>query len=249
MLDDVTGPERPDDAVDTSPVRTLVTAALAGLVVIAVIALAYVVPLPSVGYLRTWADSVGPGFVLLFFCAYALVTVGPIPRTAFTVSSGLLFGPVVGFAGAMVASTVAAALAFVLARRLGRSRVQGLLDRPVVAGIEQRLRRRGWLAVGSLRLIAACPFSVVNYCSGLSSVPLRSYLVGSVVGMAPGTASIVFVGDALTGRLNPITLAFSATFFLVGIGGLAADIALDRRGGAASPEPAAADHSAPAVKP
>lgn len=248
MLDDVTAPERPDDAVEPSPVRTLVIATLAGLVVIAVIALAYVVPLPSVGYLRTWADSVGPGFVALFFCAYALITVGPIPRTAFTVSSGLLFGPVVGFVGAMVASTVAAALAFVLARRLGRRRVQGFVDRPIVASIEHRLRRRGWLAVGSLRLIAACPFSVVNYCSGLSSVPLRSYLLGSVVGMAPGTASIVFVGDALTGRLNPITLAFSATFFLLGIGGLAVDIALDRRNRVVPPEPVA-DRSAPVIKP
>ncbi len=221
-------PDDPD-AVDSTQARTLVTATLSGLVVIGVIALAYVVPLPSVGYLRTWADSVGPGFVVLFFLAYALITVAPVPRTAFTVSSGLLFGPFVGFIGAMIASTAAAALAFVLARRLGRRRVRGWMDRPVVAGIEDRLRRRGWLAVGSLRLIAACPFSVLNYCCGLSSMSLRSYLSGTVIGMAPGTASIVFVGDALTGRLNPITLAFSAVFFLFGLVGLAVDILLDRR--------------------
>lgn len=224
----MTAPER-TDAVDVSPVRTLVTATVAGLVVIGVIAIAYVVPLPSVGHLRTWADSVGPGFVVLFFLAYALITVGPIPRTAFTVSSGVLFGPVVGFVGAMTASTIAALIAFVIVRRLGGGRVRGLLDRPVVASVEYRLRRRGWLAVGSLRMIAACPFSVLNYCAGLSVVPMRSFLLGTVVGMAPGTASIVFVGDALTGRLNPVTLAFSATLFLIGLAGLVLDVVLDRR--------------------
>ncbi|WP_076477887.1 TVP38/TMEM64 family protein [Williamsia sterculiae] len=216
----------------TPPDRTLLRAAIGGLVVLVVIGATYFLPIPSVGALRTWADSVGPGFVILFFVAYTLVTVAPVPRTAFTVSSGVLFGPMVGFTGAMIASTVAALLAFAISRRLGRRRVQGFLQRPIIATIEDRLRRRGWLAVGSLRLIAACPFSVVNYCAGLSAVRWRPYLLGTVVGMAPGTASVVFLGDALTGRPEPIMMVFTVVFFVLGLTGLAVDLHLDRHRGA-----------------
>ena len=46
--------------------------------------------------LRDWAESVGPWFPLAFLLAHIVVTVVPVPRTAFTLAAGLLFGPVLG---------------------------------------------------------------------------------------------------------------------------------------------------------
>ncbi|MGV7904496.1 TVP38/TMEM64 family protein, partial [Mycobacterium kansasii] len=66
------------------------------------------------------ADSTGPWFLALFFLAHAVVTVFPIPRTVFTVSAGFLFGPVVGIAVCMAASTVAASIAFLGVREIDR---------------------------------------------------------------------------------------------------------------------------------
>lgn len=189
----------------------------------------YFIPIPGIGEVRDWADSVGPAFVVLFFAASAIITLFPFPRSTFTVMSGLLFGPVVGFAGAMIASTVAAVVAFAVVRRLGRNAVQPYLNRPVFRAIEARLARRGWLAVGSLRFIAVCPFAVCNYCSALSSVRPVPYTVASVVGMAPGTAAVVFLGDALSGEAHPATLLLSAALFATGLLGLFLDSRLPVR--------------------
>ena len=36
--------------------------------------------------------------------------------------------------------------------------------------VDRRLERRGWLAVASLRMIAAVPFAPLNYACALSSI-------------------------------------------------------------------------------
>lgn len=200
-----------------------------GIVVLILLAAGYFIPIPGVGEVRSWSESLGPWFATVFFVSYAVVTLFPIPRSTFTVMSGLLFGPVTGFVGAMLASTFAAVVAFAVVRRLGRNAVQPYLNRPVFRAIELRLARRGWLAVGSLRLIAACPFSVCNYCSALSSVRALPYTVASVIGMAPGTAAVVFLGDALSGEAHPATLLLSAALFAAGVLGLFLDSRLPVR--------------------
>ncbi|EGD56157.1 TVP38/TMEM64 family protein [Gordonia neofelifaecis] len=196
-----------------------------GLVVALLIA-AYFVPLPSIATARTWSDSLGPWFFWLFFLAYAVIPIGPIPRTAFTVTAGVLFPPAVAFVGATVSSTIAAVSAFLIARRLGRERVQPYLRHPAIAAIEYRLQRRGWLAVGSLRLIAVCPFSLLNYLSGLSGIRFLPYVLATVVGMTPGNAALIFLGNALTGEASPISLLLSAVLFSVGVIGLVIDTRL-----------------------
>ncbi|WOC14126.1 TVP38/TMEM64 family protein [Gordonia sp. MP11Mi] len=184
---------------------------------------AYFVPLPSIGQAREWSDSLGPWFAWVFFGVYALACIAPLPRTPFTVAAGVLFGPVLGFVGSLTAATLAAAVAFALARRLGRDRVAPLLAKPVVATVERRLERRGWLAVGSLRLIPVCPFALVNYVSGLSAVRPAPYLIASVIGTAPGTAAVVFLADALTGQTHPAMFFVSGGLFAVGLVGLVLD--------------------------
>lgn len=60
------------------------------------VAVALLVPLPTAVQMRDWARSVGPWFPLAFLGAHIVATVAPVPRTAFTLSAGLLFGPALG---------------------------------------------------------------------------------------------------------------------------------------------------------
>lgn len=184
---------------------------------------ALLVPLPGPRQIQEWAASVGPAFPLLFFLVHALVTVAPIPRTVFTVSAGLLFGPLLGITLAVSATTVSAALAILLVRALDRDQVTARLTHPAVRAIDDRLARRGWLAVGSLRLIAAVPFSVINYCCGLSSIRFWPYLIATLLGVLPGTIGTVILGDALTGTTHPAMLVLSAACLAIGLAGLLVD--------------------------
>lgn len=189
----------------------------------ALIAVALLAPHPAPQQIRDWADSVGPVFPLLFFLVHALVTVAPFPRTVFTLSAGLLFGPILGITLAVAATTVSAVLALLLVRALDRDQVAARLTHPAVRAVDRRLARRGWLAVGSLRLIAPVPFSVINYCAGLSSVRMMPYLLATFVGIIPGTIGVVVLGDALTGRTNPGLLVLSGACITIGVIGLIVD--------------------------
>jgi uncharacterized membrane protein YdjX (TVP38/TMEM64 family) len=178
--------------------------------------------------LRDWATSVGPWFPLAFLGAHIIVTVLPFPRTAFTLSAGLLFGPVLGVVLAVVASTASAVIALVLMRAVGWQ-LSRLVRHQAMESIDARLRDRGWPAVMALRLIPAVPFSVLNYAAGASAVRLLPYTLATLAGVIPGTAAIVILGDALTGDISPLLLLASLCTASVGLMLLAYEVRHHRR--------------------
>jgi uncharacterized membrane protein YdjX (TVP38/TMEM64 family) len=178
-----------------------------------------VLPMPTAVEMRTWAQSVGLAAPLLFLLGHSVMTVAPVPRTMFTLAAGLLFGPVLGVVLSLAATVVSAVLAFWLVRRTAGGLLLPHLDRKMLRAVNTRLRRRGWLAVASLRLIPGVPFSVLNYCSALSSISFRHYLAGTV-GIVPGSVAVVVLGDALPGTTSPALLAVSLTAAAIGVIGL-----------------------------
>ena len=172
----------------------------------------------------------------LFVLLQVLITIPPVPRTIFTVAAGLLFGSVTGVVLAVVSTALAAVLAFWLVRLTGGVLVQRFADRGPVVWTRRRLDRSGLLAVTSLRLIPAIPFSVLNYAAGLSGVRFVPYLLGTVLGTAPGTIALVVLGDAVTGRVSPAMLAVSVTGGLVGLIGAAVAARRPADEGASLPE-------------
>ena len=227
------------------------------LTIVILVAILVLVPRPGAMQLRDWATSMGPWFPLAFLAAHIVVTVFPFPRTAFTLASGLLFGPIVGIAIAVVASTVSALLALLLFRAAGW-RLNRLVPHPRIATLDARLRQRGWPTVMSMRLIPAVPFSVLNYAAGASAVRVLPYTWATLVGLLPGTAAVVVLGDALTDHISPLLILVSLFTASLGVAGLVYEIRTypqhhrldDDAAGAANrcgdPE-SAADHPAAAV--
>jgi uncharacterized membrane protein YdjX (TVP38/TMEM64 family) len=196
--------------------------AIAATIVI-LVAILLLVPRPGALQLRDWATSVGPWFPLAFLAAHIVVTVFPFPRTAFTLASGLMFGPWLGIAIAVAASTVSALLALLLVRAAGW-RLNRLVPHPRVKSLDARLRQRGWPSVMSMRLIPAVPFSVLNYAAGASSVGVLPYMCATLAGLLPGTAAVVILGDALTNHISPLLILVSLFTASLGVAGLVYEI-------------------------
>src|SRR5687768_9260596 len=93
------------------------TALALGLLAVLVTA-AFVLPIPGPSDVRAWALGAGAAAPLLMFVTYVIATLAPIPRTVFSLASGLLLGPVVGWLVAMTATALSAVLGFMLARWL-----------------------------------------------------------------------------------------------------------------------------------
>ncbi|HEX2401070.1 MAG TPA: TVP38/TMEM64 family protein [Mycobacterium sp.] len=196
--------------------------------IVILVAVAVLVPLPTAVQLRDWARSVGPWFPIAFLAAHIVVTVFPFPRTAFTLAAGLLFGPYLGVPLAVLASAASAVIALLLVRAAGWQ-LSRLVRHSRVDSVDARLRERGWPAVISMRMIPAVPFSVVNYAAGASAVRVLPYTLATLVGLLPGTAAVVILGDALTGNVSPLLLVVSLCTASLGFAGLIYEIRIHRR--------------------
>ena len=120
----------------------------------------------------------------------------------------MLFGAVWGLALTITGTALAALAAYGLVRWVGGPLVARHEHRPGFAWVRARLDRSGLLAMVSLRLLPMVPFSVLNYAAGVARVRLVPYLLGTVLGVLPGTVAIVVLGDAVTsGDVNPALFA------------------------------------------
>ena len=184
---------------------------------------------PPLGVLRQWAEETGRWFPLVFWLLYVAITQFPVPRTIMTVSAGILFGSALGILLAITATTVSAVISLVIVRALLREWIAPKLTHPAVGIINDRLERRGWLAVASLRMIAFVPFSIMNYAAALTRVRVLPFAVATLVGSLPGTIITVLFGDALTGQANPAVVVATIILGLVGVAGLITDAHLPAR--------------------
>jgi uncharacterized membrane protein YdjX (TVP38/TMEM64 family) len=191
---------------------------LAGLLAVAVFLFRDGVP--GISELRAAVSAAGVWGPLLFVLLHGVVCTTPLPRTVFTVAAGVLFGALTGLLAALAGTALAAALSFVLARFVGGPFVERHAHRAPVVWVRRRVQHHGLLTMISLRLIPAMPFSVMNYGSALSGVGMAPFLLGTVLGVLPGTISIVILGDAaVSGNPNPILFVVSLVSAAVGVTG------------------------------
>lgn len=201
----------------------------------AVIAVAAVLDVPGIGELRAHYARTGMLGLLLFSGLYAGLSLLPLPLSVVTIAAGAVFGLGRGVPAVILGATLGAALGFCLGRVLGRDTVQRLAGRRLDS-LDALLRRRGLSAVLAVRLAPVLPFTAVNYLSGLTSVRFASYLLGTALGIVPGTVAYVAIGAY--GRKPgswPFLIALGALTALAGAGLLARRVRSRRADRAASP--------------
>jgi uncharacterized membrane protein YdjX (TVP38/TMEM64 family) len=159
--------------------------------------------------------------IVVYTLAFVVAAVCLLPGSILTVGAGVAFGLVWGTVIASGASALAAIAAFFVARSAGRVRVARWVarDRRLDA-LDAAIGERGLPLVILVRLSPLIPFNLLNYALGLTTVRLRDYTLGTIVGMLPVTVLYVYVGS-LAGQLvslargaeagRPLRLALLAT--------------------------------------
>lgn len=147
--------------------------------------------------LRTWVDTYGIVAALIFMLLYATATALSLPGGAvLSITSGFLFGAVWGTVAIVISATVGATMLFLIAKTsFGdalRAKAGGWLDK-MAAGFQENAL--SYLLV--LRLVPLFPFFIVNLVPALLGVPLRTYVVGTAVGIIPGSFVFASVGAGL----------------------------------------------------
>jgi uncharacterized membrane protein YdjX (TVP38/TMEM64 family) len=135
--------------------------------------------------------ALGPAF---FIAGYAAAVVAFVPGSLLTLAAGAIFGLGWGTLYVLIAATLGASLAFLVARYVARGFIeQRLAGDPRLAAIDRAIGEEGRKIVLLLRLSPAFPFNLLNYALGLTRVRFGDYLIASV-GMLPGTLLYVYSG-------------------------------------------------------
>lgn len=194
--------------------RVVVGAAVLSALVVAV----RLLPLAAwLAELEHWVRAWGAWGALAFGAVYVVAALAFVPGSILTLAAGALFGVWWGSVIVSLASIIAAALAFLIARHLARGRIERLAERDRrFAAIDQAVREGGWKIVALLRLSPVVPFSLSNYLYGLTPVAFGPYVLASWVAMMPATVLYVSIGAA--GRAAAAGPRRPAEWVLLGVG-------------------------------
>ncbi len=134
---------------------------------------------------------------VLFISLYAVATTVSLPGGAIlTIAGGFLFGLLSGTIYVIVGATLGATGLFLAARTaLGdplRARAGPSLQR-----MEQGFGENALSYLLFLRLIPVFPFWLVNLVPAFLGVPLRTYVIGTAIGIIPGCFVYASVGNGL----------------------------------------------------
>ncbi|HBA72334.1 MAG: dihydrolipoamide dehydrogenase [Geobacteraceae bacterium GWC2_55_20] len=137
------------------------------------------------------------GMAVGFMALYILQTALSLPGAAImSLAAGAIFGVVMGTVYAMIAATIGAVLAFLVTRYLLRdtviSRFGGKLET-----LNRELEQRGFNYLLFLRLVPIFPFFLINLAAGLTRLPLRTFVLGTAIGIIPGGFVYVNAGASL----------------------------------------------------
>ena len=154
----------------------------------------YLEPRAAVALLRSlqaqgWAL---PAFLLL----YTALTTALVPAALLHMVAGAAWGLPMGLAINVLACNGVACLQFWAARRLGRGRMARLLARSRLSTFDGVAAREGLRAAISVRAFPF-PFVAVNVTGGLSSLRLRDFALGTLIGTLPLIAIYTALADSL----------------------------------------------------
>ena len=134
---------------------------------------------------------------LAYAAVYALAIAFSVPGGAMmTIIGGFLFGPVRATAYVVFAATVGATALFLVARGTVGNPMRARAS-PWMQKMEAGFQKNALNYLLFLRLVPLFPFFAVNLAPAFLGVTARTYVVGTFVGIIPGTFVFALVGAGL----------------------------------------------------
>ena len=145
--------------------------------------------------LRAWVLALGPlGPLAVIVLSIIQIVIAPIPNSAVAFVAAYVYGFWGGLALTIVGGTLGASAAILLARKLGRPVVGRFANGKALAAIDRVGAARSplvWIAVFLPPLGDA-----LYYAAGFTAAPIRSILIGVVIGRLPQWILLNLFGSA-----------------------------------------------------
>lgn len=148
--------------------------------------------------LGLWIAGLGAWGPVFYIAIYSVAPSMMIPGLPLTVIGGILFGPLWGVVYVAIGSTIGASAAFLVARYMGRSWVEGFLKKGGrLARINAEAGKNGWKIVALTRLVPFFPYNFLNYAFGLTRIKFSHYAIATFIFMLPGIVAYVVFSSSI----------------------------------------------------
>jgi uncharacterized membrane protein YdjX (TVP38/TMEM64 family) len=135
--------------------------------------------------------------LVTYIGAYAVAVALSLPGALIlTLSGGLIFGWLLGGAAAVIGASCGAVLLYLIARSAFGETLREKAG-PAIGKLVDGFQKDALNYLLFLRLVPAFPFFIVNVAAALIGVPLRTYIIGTVVGIIPATFAFASIGAGL----------------------------------------------------
>ena len=116
----------------------------------------------------------------------------------------------------MIGATIGATIAYLIAKYLARPFVEDIAKKKFTKLIEydDKLKENGLATVLFLRFIPIFPFNGLNFALGITRVKTVDYILGTFIGIIPGTFVYTYFGNSL-GMLDPIQIVTSVVLIIL----------------------------------
>jgi uncharacterized membrane protein YdjX (TVP38/TMEM64 family) len=136
-------------------------------------------------------------FTVGFIGIYALQTTLSLPGAAIlTLAGGAVFGAGLGTVWVNIGATTGAIFAFLLARTLLRDWVKSRFGSKMEA-LDKGITENGMSYLLFLRLVPIFPFFLVNLACGVTGLKMSTYILGTMIGILPGSFVYANAGASL----------------------------------------------------
>lgn len=145
--------------------------------------------------IRTVVESFGIGGPLIFIAIQILqVLLAPVPGEATGFIGGFLFGTLPGFVYSTIGLTAGSWLNFAVGRLLGKRFVRKMIPEDKFNRFDSLLRRQGVIVVFILFVFPGFPKDFLCLFLGLSTLPMKVFILLAAVGRMPGTFMLSMQG-------------------------------------------------------
>jgi len=128
---------------------------------------------------------------------YALLSSVFFPATVLTVATVITFGAIKGFIISYLGMIICGLLGHAIGQKLGEGGLHNRFGK-LVRKVFDMVRDSGIAGVATLRIIPTGPFMLMNMVFGAAGIGVANFLIGSIIGLAPGTIAIALTGNGIS---------------------------------------------------
>lgn len=168
------------------------------LTILIVVASFFVIKYLPLERVRAIIKSGGAFAPLIYILLFSILPIFFFPVPILALAGGLAFGVWKGSFYTIIGASINCILMYLIAKYIGKEQVDRYLDKHLSEDVKKRIASKEtdigfYLFV--LRLTPIIPYNLINYMSGLLDIELKKYIIISILGIMPGTAVYLNMGD------------------------------------------------------